>query len=226
MIDRDNFNQDSTCQAGQVTSIERITEEHRELQGAKRGALAGTGSGGGRQSPTTAERAGRAAEAPPGQTPVVGARRASAAASEDPEAAAEQPARASANHGRCPREGWARGRRRGHRRHGPKRPGGGGCPKRSCQRRGGTPCYGARIRGPVPLLGCPRRRLLDSLMPAFKFLSRLRPEPSAQQRTDRKRSGAAVLCTPVYGSKARAPRPRDEPVPLVQPRRAGHGDRD
>ena len=93
MIDRDNFNQDSTCQAGHVTSKERITGEHRELQAAKRGALAGTGSGRARQSPTTAERAGRAAraEAPPspGRTPVVGARRASAAASEDPEAAAE-----------------------------------------------------------------------------------------------------------------------------------------
>ena len=56
------------------------------------------------------------------------------------------------------------------------------CAKRSCRRRGGTPCYGARIRVPVLLPGCPRRRLLDPLMPACR--SRRWPAPSAQERTD------------------------------------------
>ena len=46
MIDRDNFNQDSTHQAGQVTSKERITGEHRELQAAKRGLSLAQEAGG------------------------------------------------------------------------------------------------------------------------------------------------------------------------------------
>ena len=110
-LDRENFNLDSTHQAGQVRNKERNTGEHREPQAdveqqgwetpphkpeppAELGeglarALEVGGPGRRSRGPPPAERGGRAVKAPPGRTPAVGARRASAAGSEEPEAATE-----------------------------------------------------------------------------------------------------------------------------------------
>ena len=109
--DRDNFNLDSAHQAGQVRNKERNTEEHREPQtdGEEQGGetpphkpgppawlregLARALQAGGPErrprGPLPAKRGGRAVKAPPGRTPAVGARRASATANEEPEAATD-----------------------------------------------------------------------------------------------------------------------------------------
>ena len=110
---RDNFNLDSTRQAGQVTSKERNTGEHGELQadagqqgletpphklepgppaGLREGLARAQGSEAGGpkgrpREPLPAERVGCAVDAPPRRTPAVGARRASATGREEPEAA-------------------------------------------------------------------------------------------------------------------------------------------
>ena len=93
---RDNFHLDtvdSTHQAGQVTSKEWNTGgavDSEETQPHKNGPLTGrrersarAQEAGGSEGPLPAEQVGRAGEAPPGRTPAVGARRASAAGSED-----------------------------------------------------------------------------------------------------------------------------------------------
>ena len=113
IIDRDNFNLDSTRQAGQVKSKDRNTGEHRELQAdggqqsletpphkpepgppaGLREGLARAQEAGGQccrpQGPLPIERVGCAVEAPSGRAPAVGARRASAAGSEEPESATD-----------------------------------------------------------------------------------------------------------------------------------------
>ena len=105
--ERHNFNLDSTHQAGQVRNKERNTEEHREPQtdveqqggetpphkpgppaGLREGLARALEAGGPElrpPEPRPTERGGRA-DAPPG-TPAAGALRASAAGSEEPEAA-------------------------------------------------------------------------------------------------------------------------------------------
>ena len=102
---------DSTRQAGHVTSKERNTGEHRELQadsgqqgwetppnkpgpptGPREGLARAQEAVGPRRRPRRPrpdERVGCAVEAPPRRTPAGGARRASAAGSEEPEAATD-----------------------------------------------------------------------------------------------------------------------------------------